>query len=82
MYIGLNTLDGLFFTNATFDKQTELQELLGKYKAKFKRAFPIYMIPESIPNNVLCEEIKDCIESNDGNILKRLGIEVEDNALY
>ena len=82
MYISLSSLDDLFVTNTAFDKQTELQELLGKYKAKFKQAFPIYMIPESILNNELCEKIKDCIESNDGNILKKLGINVDDDALY
>lgn len=82
MQISLNSLDDLFSTNYTFEKQPELQELLSKYKAKFGQAFPMYIIPDSIVNNELCEKIKECIETNDGNILKRLGIKVDNDVLY
>lgn len=42
----------------------------------------MYIIPDSIVNNELCKKIKECIETNDSNILKRLGIKVDDDVLY
>lgn len=75
-----------FFTKMMQEAPLEIDEeyfmLAKEYKEKFGCIVPREMMPPSITDDKVKEAIKTCLESEDGDICKLLGIEKKRNVLY
>ncbi len=57
-------------------------EMARKYHEKFGHAIPFYLLPETVSETSIFENVKKCLESGEDNLLELLGIQVDRDALY
>ncbi len=75
------------FMNSLADMPTpklddEYIELEKQFESKFGHIVPREMLPPSIKVDDIKCAMKKCIESDDGDILKVLNVEISDKYLY
>ena len=76
------SLDDLFFDDGTDEEKTEEQILLEMYIDKFGHGLPLELIPDTISEADVFQKVKDCIDSNQDNLLELLEIETNDVDIY